>query len=225
MLNPRWPWPQGSVADVTLAHYRDFRVFQSLRPPAAGGPVHVGLRAEPNRCLRARPPGPIFPELRSARWTSARPVRCRAEHVTAVTGSPSSVKEASRPEGDTVSSQLEAVRDAGTVLLTTYKRDGTPVGTPVSIAFDGDRAFFRSYDQEWKTKRLRRNPHVEVAASTLRARPAWPRRPWPGPTVSCRGCSSRWPTASGTTGPCITNSGPIPGKPPAPDVGNGKSWA
>ena len=28
-------------------------------------------------------------------------------------------------------------------LLTTYKRDGTPVGTPVSIAFEGDRAFFR----------------------------------------------------------------------------------
>ena len=32
-------------------------------------------------------------------------------------------------------------------MLTTYKRDGTPVPTPVSIAFDGDRAFFRSYDQ------------------------------------------------------------------------------
>ena len=30
-----------------------------------------------------------------------------------------------------MSSQLEAVRDAGTILLTTYKRDGTPVGTPV----------------------------------------------------------------------------------------------
>jgi uncharacterized protein len=84
------------------------------------------------------------------------------------------MKEASRPKGDTVSSQLEAVRDAGTVLLTTYKRDGTPVGTPVSIAFDGDRVFFRSYDQAWKTKRLRSNPHVEVAASTLRGRPTGP---------------------------------------------------
>lgn len=26
-----------------------------------------------------------------------------------------------------------------TVLLTSYKRDGTPVGTPVHIAVDGDR--------------------------------------------------------------------------------------
>lgn len=67
-----------------------------------------------------------------------------------------------------MNSDLEAVRDARTILLTTYKRDGTGVETPVSIAFDGDRAFFRSYDQAWKTKRLRNNPHVQVAASTLR---------------------------------------------------------
>jgi len=58
-----------------------------------------------------------------------------------------------------------------TILLTTYKRDGTPVATPVSIAFAGDRAFFRSYDKAWKTKRLRNNPEVEVAASTLRGKP------------------------------------------------------
>jgi len=67
-----------------------------------------------------------------------------------------------------VSSDIQAVKDAKTILLTTYKRDGTPVQTPVSIAFDGDRAFFRSYHKAWKTKRLRNNPHVEVAASTLR---------------------------------------------------------
>jgi hypothetical protein len=71
-------------------------------------------------------------------------------------------------KGDVVGSDLTAVRDAKTILLTTYKRNGTPVETPVSIAFDGDRAFFRSYHKAWKTKRLRHNPHVEVAASTLR---------------------------------------------------------
>ena len=72
---------------------------------------------------------------------------------------------------------LAQVRKAKTILLTTFKRDGTPVGTPVSIAFDGDRAFFRSYDKAWKTKRLRRNPHVEVAPSTLRGRPTAPPLP------------------------------------------------
>jgi len=71
-------------------------------------------------------------------------------------------------KGDVVSSDLMSIRDAKTVVLTTYKRDGTPVQTPVSIAFEGDRAFFRSYHKAWKTKRLRNNPHVEVAASTLR---------------------------------------------------------
>jgi hypothetical protein len=66
---------------------------------------------------------------------------------------------------------LEALRHSGTVLLTTYKRDGTPVATAVSLAFDGPRAFFRSYDKTWKIKRLRNNPLVEVAPSTLRGTP------------------------------------------------------
>ncbi len=66
---------------------------------------------------------------------------------------------------------LVPLRSSKTILLTTYKRDGTAVGTPVSIAFDGDRAFFRSYDKAWKTKRLRRNPHVQAAPSTFRGKP------------------------------------------------------
>jgi uncharacterized protein len=69
---------------------------------------------------------------------------------------------------------LAPLESAKAILLTTYKRDGTPVATPVSIAFAGDRAFFRSYDKAWKTKRLRNNPEVEVAASTLRGKPSGP---------------------------------------------------
>ena len=65
-------------------------------------------------------------------------------------------------------STLSSLKDVKTVLLTTYKRDGTPVDTAVSLAFDGNRAFFRSYDKAWKTKRLRRNPHVRVAPATVR---------------------------------------------------------
>jgi hypothetical protein len=69
---------------------------------------------------------------------------------------------------------LAPLRDTKTILLTTYKKDGTPVATPVSIAFDGERAFFRSYDKAWKTKRLRRTPDVEVAPATLRGQPVGP---------------------------------------------------
>ncbi len=71
-------------------------------------------------------------------------------------------------------SDLAALRTAKTILLTTCKRDGTPVSTPVSLAFDGNRAFFRTYDAAGKTRRLRRNPEVTVAACTFRGRPAGP---------------------------------------------------
>jgi uncharacterized protein len=70
-----------------------------------------------------------------------------------------------------VSSGFEQLRESKTILLTTFKRDGSAIATPVSIAFAGDRAFFRSYHKAWKTKRLARNPQVEAAPSTLRGRP------------------------------------------------------
>jgi PPOX class probable F420-dependent enzyme len=60
------------------------------------------------------------------------------------------------------------------VLLTTYKRDGIPIGTPVNIAVDGDRAFVRTFDTAWKLKRIHNNPEVEVAPSTWRGRPTGP---------------------------------------------------
>jgi uncharacterized protein len=60
------------------------------------------------------------------------------------------------------------------VLLTSYRRDGTPVGTPVNVAVDGDRAFFRTYDTAGKLKRIRNNPEVEIAPSTPRGKPTGP---------------------------------------------------
>jgi PPOX class probable F420-dependent enzyme len=70
--------------------------------------------------------------------------------------------------------ELDALRETKTVLLTTYKRDGKPVATPVSIAFDGDRAFFRTWHKAWKAVRLRNNPDVEVAPANLRGEPSGP---------------------------------------------------
>jgi hypothetical protein len=73
-----------------------------------------------------------------------------------------------------MNASLDTLRGTKTILLTTYKKDGTPVATPVSIAFDGNRAFFRSYDKAWKTRRLRRNPAVQAAPATLRGQPTGP---------------------------------------------------
>ncbi|MGH3245922.1 MAG: PPOX class F420-dependent oxidoreductase [Trebonia sp.] len=73
-----------------------------------------------------------------------------------------------------MSAALAPLKDAKTILLTTYKRDGSAVDTPVSIAFDGGRAYFRSYDKAWKTKRMRNNPRVRAAPSTIRGKPTGP---------------------------------------------------
>ena len=69
---------------------------------------------------------------------------------------------------------LESLVNQWAVLLVTYKRDGTPVGTPVSIAVEGDRAFVRTWDTAWKYRRIRNNPEVEVSPSTPRGRPTGP---------------------------------------------------
>lgn len=69
---------------------------------------------------------------------------------------------------------LASLADQWAVRLTTYKRDGTPVGTPVNIVIEGDRAFFRTFEESWKFKRLRRNPKVEVAPSTVMGTPTGP---------------------------------------------------
>jgi len=48
-----------------------------------------------------------------------------------------------------------------TILLTTYRRDGTPVSTPVNIVVDGERAFVRTFDTPWKLKRIRKQSHSQ----------------------------------------------------------------
>lgn len=58
-----------------------------------------------------------------------------------------------------------------TVVLTTYKRDGTPVPTAVSIAVVGDRAYVRSFEKAWKTVRLRNDSRATVAPSTALGKP------------------------------------------------------
>ncbi len=70
--------------------------------------------------------------------------------------------------------QLARFVEQKTVLLTSYRRDGTPVRTPLSLAVDGDRAVFRTYERAWKTRRLRRNPTIELSPCTATGRPTGP---------------------------------------------------
>jgi len=77
-------------------------------------------------------------------------------------------------ETATAKGVLDRFKDQRTVLLTTYRRDGRPVGTPVNIAVDGDHAFVRTWDTSWKFKRIRNNPEVEIAPSTVRGKVTGP---------------------------------------------------
>ena len=49
------------------------------------------------------------------------------------------------------------------ISLTTFKRDGTPVSTPVWVARDDGRLLVHSAAQSWKVKRIRRDKRVRVA--------------------------------------------------------------
>jgi uncharacterized protein len=57
------------------------------------------------------------------------------------------------------------------ISLTTFKRDGTPVATPVwVVSDDGRRLLVWTGATTWKVKRVRRNPRVLVSASDFKGR-------------------------------------------------------
>jgi PPOX class probable F420-dependent enzyme len=64
-----------------------------------------------------------------------------------------------------------ALSDHNYCLLTSYRKDGTPVSTPVWFGIDAKRMYVRSGGQDWKIKRIQRNPRVLVAPCTARGRP------------------------------------------------------
>ena len=55
--------------------------------------------------------------------------------------------------------------------LTTYRRDGTPVSTPVWFVEEDGRLFVTTAADSYKAKRLRRNPAAMVAPCTARGLP------------------------------------------------------
>jgi uncharacterized protein len=71
--------------------------------------------------------------------------------------------------------QLDAEK---VVLLQTRKRDGSRVDTPVNIAVQGDRAYFRTPGRASKNKRLRNFPDVQVQPCT------WSGKRTGGPTMT-----------------------------------------
>jgi PPOX class probable F420-dependent enzyme len=56
------------------------------------------------------------------------------------------------------------------ISLTTYRKDGTGVATPVWHVRNGDELFVVSNADAWKVKRLRNNSHVMVTVCDVRGR-------------------------------------------------------
>ena len=75
---------------------------------------------------------------------------------------------ADRPGQDAAGSGKHApLASAKYLLLTSFKRDGAALATPVRVLADGDRAYFRTADASGLSKRLRRTDWVQVSPCTV----------------------------------------------------------
>lgn len=74
--------------------------------------------------------------------------------------------KAQRPDAS-----FDHFRRRRTAALTSFKRDGNGVVTPVTIAVEGDHAYVRTYDRAWKSRRMRNHPEIEIAPSTVTGKP------------------------------------------------------
>jgi PPOX class probable F420-dependent enzyme len=81
---------------------------------------------------------------------------------------------AAKPGPGTATGYFAPLSGAKYMQLTTFRRDGSPVATPVHVITDGGTAFFRTWDTTGKAKRLRHTPAVRVAPATVRGRPLGP---------------------------------------------------
>ncbi|MEU0374512.1 PPOX class F420-dependent oxidoreductase [Streptomyces sp. NPDC006283] len=60
--------------------------------------------------------------------------------------------------------------DAKYVSLTTFRKNGTGVATPVWFAVDGGELFVWTRSDSWKVKRLRNDSRVQVTVCDVRGR-------------------------------------------------------
>src|SRR4051794_8050793 len=70
--------------------------------------------------------------------------------------------------------ELDRLAAGKYVSVTTFRKDGTPVPTPVWVARDGDELIIWSATKAGKVKRIRRSGDVEVAACDLRGNVSGP---------------------------------------------------
>jgi len=79
----------------------------------------------------------------------------------------------------TTSESFDSLADASNILLTTFRRDGTPVPTPLWHAVKDGVVYTSTLESAGKIKRIRNDARVTISACTLRGKPM-------GPTYAAR---------------------------------------
>ncbi|MFE2242636.1 MULTISPECIES: PPOX class F420-dependent oxidoreductase [Streptomyces] len=65
---------------------------------------------------------------------------------------------------------LQELGSARYVSLTTFRKDGTPVATPVWAVADGGELYVWTRSDSWKVRRIRNDGRVTLAACDVRGR-------------------------------------------------------
>jgi len=60
------------------------------------------------------------------------------------------------------------------ISLVTFKRDGTPIATPIWFAESDGKLYFMTRSDSGKYKRIRNSPRVKIAPSTIRGKVTGP---------------------------------------------------
>jgi len=79
------------------------------------------------------------------------------------------------------------------VCLTTFRRDGTPVGTALWIVEDGDHLYVWTGSQTGKVKRVSNSPAVAIAPATRSGKPTGPAVPATAAIVAMNDQPQIWP--------------------------------
>ena len=72
---------------------------------------------------------------------------------------------------------LSALRPGKYISLATLRKNGEAVYTPLWFAEQDGKLYVMTRDDSWKYKRIRNNPNVRVAPSTIRGRIIGPELP------------------------------------------------
>lgn len=81
-----------------------------------------------------------------------------------------------KPASESVQNQscFAVLRQSKTALLTSFRRNGQGVSTPVGLVIVGNKAYFTTWSTTGKIKRLANNPRVMLAPCTRQGKPLGP---------------------------------------------------